>query len=506
MPSDQDSAGRPIVVVTGMGVVTSLGAGKAENWKNLTAGKSGIKNITRFATDGLKTRFAGTVDFVPAEPLSAPELSERLADLAAEEAIAESGIGSRGDFPGPLFSRCRRSRSNGRSAARSRRPPAPTPMSATTTSSAPRASRQVQAVSTSASCSARSPTIWPTSSAPRARRSRCRPPAPRARPRSSSASRRSAAARPSAALCIGSDGSVNPESLIRFSLLSALSTSNDPPRAGGQALRQEPRRLRHGRGRRRAGAGKPGIRQGARREDPRRHRTAAARWPTPSTARARARTASRSSAASAMRWPTPASTPDDIDYVNPHGTGTPENDKMEAMGVMAVFGERAKTLPMSSNKSMVGHTLSAAGAVEAVFSLLTLAAPAHPADHQLPGAGSGDPDGRGAERGARRQGAPRHLQFVRLRRPERLAGDGARTGVTRHHPRAARCSATASSNWPRSLPRRRPRPARCRSRSRRSRSTISTSGAFAAWPSPSARCRSWSAPRPRARSPRSATA
>jgi 3-oxoacyl-[acyl-carrier-protein] synthase II len=45
---------------------------------------------------------------------------------------------------------------------------------------------------------------------------------------------------------------------------------------------------------------------------------------------------------------------------------------MEAMGVMAVFGERAKTLPMSSNKSMIGHTLSAAGAVEAVVSLMTL--------------------------------------------------------------------------------------------------------------------------------------
>ena len=65
-------------------------------------------------------------------------------------------------------------------------------------------------------------------------------------------------------------------------------------------------------------------------------------------------------------------TPDDIDYINPHGTGTPENDKMECLGVMAVFGDRAKAVPISSNKSMVGHTLSAAGAVEAVFSLLTL--------------------------------------------------------------------------------------------------------------------------------------
>src|SRR6266581_8689258 len=103
MPSNHDSAGRPIVVVTGMGVVTSLGAGKTDNWKHLTAGKSGIRTISRFATEGLKTRFAGTVDFVPADPLSAPELSERMADIAAEEAIAESGVGGRGDFPGPLF-------------------------------------------------------------------------------------------------------------------------------------------------------------------------------------------------------------------------------------------------------------------------------------------------------------------------------------------------------------------------------------------------------------------
>jgi 3-oxoacyl-[acyl-carrier-protein] synthase II len=65
-------------------------------------------------------------------------------------------------------------------------------------------------------------------------------------------------------------------------------------------------------------------------------------------------------------------TPDDIDYINPHGTGTSENDKMECLGVTAVFGERAKSIPISSNKSMIGHTLSAAGTVEAVFTLLTL--------------------------------------------------------------------------------------------------------------------------------------
>jgi 3-oxoacyl-[acyl-carrier-protein] synthase II len=65
-------------------------------------------------------------------------------------------------------------------------------------------------------------------------------------------------------------------------------------------------------------------------------------------------------------------TPGDIDYVNAHGTSTPENDKMEYIGCVSVFGERMKTLPISSNKSMIGHTLSAAGAVEAVFTMLTL--------------------------------------------------------------------------------------------------------------------------------------
>ena len=64
--------------------------------------------------------------------------------------------------------------------------------------------------------------------------------------------------------------------------------------------------------------------------------------------------------------------PGQIDHINAHGTSTPENDKMEYLGVSTVFGERMKSVPISSNKSMIGHTLSAAGAVEAVFSLMTI--------------------------------------------------------------------------------------------------------------------------------------
>ena len=101
MPS-KDKQGRPTVVVTGRGVITSLGAGKTDNWAKLTAGESGIRAITRFPTDGLRTRIAGTVDFLPPQSSTAA-LTERFAELAAEEAIAESGIGATGDFPGPLF-------------------------------------------------------------------------------------------------------------------------------------------------------------------------------------------------------------------------------------------------------------------------------------------------------------------------------------------------------------------------------------------------------------------
>jgi len=174
-----------------------------------------------------------------------------------------------------------------------------------------------------------------------------------------------------AALCVGTDGSVNPEALIRFSLLSALSTANDPPAGaakpfsknrdgfvmaeGSAALVLESYESAKARG-----AKILGVVAGCGELADSFHRTRSNPDGKPIIG------CIRNAIADA------GLTPDDIDYINAHGTGTPENDKMEGLAVSAVFGERIKSVPISSNKSMIGHTLSAAGAVEAVITLMTL--------------------------------------------------------------------------------------------------------------------------------------
>ncbi|MGM7680845.1 beta-ketoacyl-ACP synthase II [Cytobacillus sp. Hm23] len=65
-------------------------------------------------------------------------------------------------------------------------------------------------------------------------------------------------------------------------------------------------------------------------------------------------------------------TPEQIDYINAHGTSTQYNEKFETMAIKEVFGSYAEKLPISSTKSMTGHLLGAAGGIEAIFSVLSI--------------------------------------------------------------------------------------------------------------------------------------
>jgi 3-oxoacyl-[acyl-carrier-protein] synthase II len=370
MTAARDKFGRPIVVVTGMGVVTSLGSGKTDNWARLCAGESGIRTISRFPTDGLKTTVAGTVDFIPVEPFSSTDLSERLAGIATEEAVAQAAIGTKGDFPGPMFlavapveiewpQRQELARATGSNAA--------IDYDALLRVSGGGRFTDYHRRFLFGSVAEHLAETFGTKGSPISLSTACASGAT-AIQLGVEAIRRGEA---EAALCVGTDGSVNPETLIRFSLLSALSTHNDPPHAavrpfsknrdgfvmaeGAGALVLESYQAATARG-----AQILGIIAGCGELADSFHRTRSS--PDGKPIVGCVRNALSDAGLGTER----------IDYINAHGTGTPENDKMEYLGISTVFGERAKQIPVSSNKSMVGHTLSAAGAVEAVFSLLTL--------------------------------------------------------------------------------------------------------------------------------------
>lgn len=365
-----DHLGRPIIAITGVGVVSSLGRGKQENWAALTAGKSGIHRITRFPTDHFRTTIAGTVDFMTKPEEGSSALTYTLAEASALEALEQAGLID-GAFGGPLFLAAPPVEMEWRDRlqldmnahefgeepgyerilAMLRERPSPqihqrTLFGAIATKLKERIGARGLPVTLSTACASGATAIQ----------------------LGVEALRRGEADRVMAA---GVDGSVTAEALIRFSLLSALSTNNEAPERASKPFSKDRdgfvmaegsaafilETLQAARAR---GAKVLGIMEGCGECADDFHRTRSSPDGSPAIAAVNAAIADA------------GVTAQDIDYINAHGTSTPENDKMECLSLAHVFGPNLSGTPISSNKSMIGHTLTAAGAIEAAFSLMTI--------------------------------------------------------------------------------------------------------------------------------------
>lgn len=368
--SYKDHLGRPIVAVTGMGVVTSLGEGVQDNWQKLLSGESGIHPITRFPTNELSTLICGSVDYIDIAPDNIVNRSHKLAENATIEAISDAGID--GDFNGPLYLAG---------------PPAEpdwqarfdlAQQTASDSSDVSTYMRFMKYLEANPDASLHEAAQYGKISERLAAKF-----GTRGLPITLSTACASGVTaiqlgveaiqqgRTDRALSVATDGSINAEQLIRFSLLSALSTQNDPPKKaskpfskdrdgfviaeGAATLVLESLEAATARG-----AKIYGIIKGCGEKADHFHRTRSSPDAAPAIA---AIHAALDDAGIAKQ---------DIDYINAHGTSTPENDKMEYLAISTVFGDAISNIPVSSNKSMTGHTLTAAGAVEAIFSILTI--------------------------------------------------------------------------------------------------------------------------------------
>ncbi len=368
--------GNKPIAITGMGVITSLGDGLAANWEKLTSGVSGIHRINRFPVENLRTTIAGSVDFLELDPLTPPVLSLELARRAAREATEQSGIflregGRPKDFPGELFVAAPPIEHDWVSRAKLSHVPSHAPDNPYVHKGNGTASNvsghDLHVDFINGTLADRLADEFGTKGSPITLTTACASGATAIQLGVESIRRGNCRT----ALCVATDGSIQEEALIRFSLLSALSTANEEPEKAAKPFSKN----------------RDGfvMAEGAASlilEDP---DYAKARGATilgyvlgvGEAADTFHRTRSNPNGQAIIRCMSAAIedaglSPDDVDYVNCHGTGTPENDKMECFGLQHVFGARSKSLPVSSNKSMIGHTLTAAGAVEAAFTMTSI--------------------------------------------------------------------------------------------------------------------------------------
>lgn len=353
------------VVVTGVGVVSALGTGLEKNWEALTKGQSGIAPITRFDASQLPTQIAGEVkDFNPEDWIDKKEVKKmdlfiQYAMAAADMAMADSGlqiteanaervgvvVGS-GLGGLPTIEKYHEAMTEG-----GYRKITPFFIPMLIINLAP---GQI-----SIKHGAKGPNLSSVSACATGTHS------------IGDAFRMIQRGDADAMIAGGTESTITPLAIGGFNVMKALSTRNDDPTGASRPFDK----------------GRDGfvMAEGAGIVILEEYEAAKARGAkiygevcgyglTGDAYHLTAPSPGGEGAARCMKMAltTAGVKPEEVDYINAHGTSTPFNDLYETLAIKSVFGNHAKSLMVSSTKSMTGHLLGAAGGVEAVYSLLAM--------------------------------------------------------------------------------------------------------------------------------------
>ena len=354
------------VVVTGLGITSPLGTGLEKNWDALTNGRSGIAPITHFDATDFPVRFAGEVrdlnldDFVDKKEARKMDLFIHYAVASAAMAITDSGLEINednaervgvvvGSGMGGLPSI---EKYHGAFIEAGYRKISPffIPMSIINL-----AAGQISILH-----GAKGPNIAPVSACATGTHA------------IGDAFRMIQRGDADAVISGGSESTVCPLGIGGFSVMKALSTRNDDPVAASRPFDKNRDGFVMGEG---SGIVVLEEYESAKKRGARIYAEVLGYGLTADAYHLTAPSPGGEGAARCMQMAldTAGLNPEDVDYINAHGTSTPFNDLYETMAIKSVFGDHARKLMISSTKSMTGHLLGAAGGVEAIFSLLAVA-------------------------------------------------------------------------------------------------------------------------------------
>jgi len=351
------------VVVTGLGAVTPLGVGVSSLWQGLLDGTSGIRHITRFDTQGYPSQIAGEVkDF---EPLDYMEKKEVLrTDTFVQYALAASLLAVQDADLQMKYEDCDRVGvivgtgmgglstlmkgyhvllKHGPSRVSSYTLPALIPnMAAGCIAMRLRARGPNSCISTA--CAAGSHAIG-------------------------DAFRLIRLGEVEVMIAGGAEAVIEPVAIAGFSALRALSTRNDEPERASRPFDKDRDGFVLGEG---AGIVILEELEHARRRGARIYAELAGYGLSADAHHATEPSSDGPARAMSLALRNAGLRPEDIDYINAHGTSTPHGDRAETLAIKSAFGAHASRLVISSIKSMIGHLLGAAGSVEAITTVLTV--------------------------------------------------------------------------------------------------------------------------------------